>query len=44
MLIILLNFFFQTRDWFKIDGHLRFLKKLGYQKPYWDQARLCLAW
>ena len=23
---------------------LRFLQKLGCQKPCWDQARLCLAW
>ena len=23
---------------------LRFLLKLGCQKPCWDQARLCLAW
>ena len=23
---------------------LRFLQKLGCQKPFWDRARLCLAW
>ena len=35
---------FTGSNYLDVDSPLRFLQKLGFNKPSWDQARLCLDW